>query len=126
MAFFLGMGTVPWWQRVLAFGAGLLMMHGVMFSFSRGGMVALCITGVVAFVLTPKSPKHYLAFAAAVMIGLNLAGTQVRERFMTVFVDEKERDYSAQSRLDLWRDQWDVITKHPLFGRALDGMPKKP
>jgi len=56
VAFFLGMGTVPWWQRLIAFFCAALMMHVVMFSFSRGGMLALALTGVVSFILIPKKP----------------------------------------------------------------------
>jgi probable O-glycosylation ligase (exosortase A-associated) len=116
MAFFLGLGSPSWWGKVFGFGSALLMAHVVLFSFSRGGMVALIITGAVGFLLTPRQPRHYAALALAVLLALRLAGPEVRDRFLTVFLEEKERDVSAQSRLDLWRDQADVLLNNPAFG----------
>jgi O-antigen ligase len=116
LAFFLGINAPNWWQKGLGLGAALLMGHAVLFSFSRGGMLALIITGVIGFVLLPKQPKHYLIFALAVAIGFRLAGDEVSQRFSTSFATEAERDSSAQSRLDMWRDCCDVMLKNPLFG----------
>ena len=45
-----------------------LMAHVIMFSFSRGGMLALALTGLMAFCLIPKKPEHYLVFALACMV----------------------------------------------------------
>jgi len=62
LAFFLGVGSTKWWQRMVAWVAGLLMAHTVMLSFSRGGMLALIVSMVACFaLLPPKKPKHLLA-----------------------------------------------------------------
>ncbi|RMH08938.1 MAG: hypothetical protein D6704_02190 [Nitrospirae bacterium] len=117
LAFFLGVSATKWWQRLVAWLAAILMAHTIMFSFSRGGMLALILSVLVSFILLPpKKPKHVLAFAICVLIGIRLAGPQVVDRFMTTFVDPAERDASAQSRLELWRDLWDSILTHPLLG----------
>src|SRR5262245_29831234 len=49
LAFFLGLTVARWWQRAICFLCAALMAHSVMFMYSRGGMVALLITGVVSF-----------------------------------------------------------------------------
>ena len=117
LAFFLGLHSEPLWQKGLAFGLGGCMAHAVLFSFSRGGMLAMVIAGVVTFLIIPKRPRHYFALALAAVIGLSLAGAEVRERFESVFTKKGEdREASAQSRVDLWRDCWDVIQKHPVTG----------
>src|SRR5262249_40847464 len=56
LAFFLGLTTEKWWLKALAFALGALMAHAILFSFSRGGMLALIVTGLVSFVLLPKRP----------------------------------------------------------------------
>jgi O-antigen ligase len=61
-------------------------------------------------------PKHYLLLALAVALMLRLAGSEVRDRFSSAFVDQAERDSSAQSRLDLWANCWDAIQKRPMLG----------
>jgi O-antigen ligase len=99
------------------------MAHVVMISFSRGGLLALIITGMLAFVLIPKRPMHYLVFGLAVLLGLRMAGPQVIERFVTVFSGAEVRDASAQSRLDLWKDCLDVISQNPIMGVGPDHWP---
>jgi O-antigen ligase len=117
LAFFLGLHARPWWQKALAFLAAALMGHTVLFSMSRGGMLALLITGLVSFVLLPrKTWSHYLALGGAALLGVRLAGPEVRERFFSTFVNSAQRDASAQSRLDLWRDCWDAMLNRPVFG----------
>jgi O-antigen ligase len=114
LAFFLGLETRKWWLKALAFGAAVLMVHGILFSFSRGGMLALVITGGISFWLLPKTPKHYFLFLVAVLIVLRLAGPEVLARFGTSFAGEGARDESADSRIRLWSACWDLMQTNPL------------
>lgn len=116
LGFFLGLEAPTLWRKGLALFAVACMAHAVLFSFSRGSMLALIITGVVAFFLIPKQPRHYAVFAVAVVFCLLLAGTEVRERFLTIFTGKEERDASAESRLVLWSNCLDSIAEHPLLG----------
>jgi probable O-glycosylation ligase (exosortase A-associated) len=114
LAFFLGLSTRAWWRKGLAFAAAALMGHAVLISNSRGGMLALLVTAGVTFLLLPKRLPHYLAFAAAVLLGIRLAGPQVIERFQTVFSDPTQRDAAASGRLQLWAACWDTMLNQPL------------
>jgi len=122
LAFFLGMGERRWWLKGLAFLSAALMGHVILFSYSRGGMLALIVTGAVAFVLIPKGPKHYLALLIAIALMVRLAGPQVRERFFSSFEKSEVSglEASAQSRLDLWRDALDATLRHPILGVGPD------
>src|SRR5215831_9898374 len=51
LAFFLGIAESRPWRRWAAFGAAGLMAHAVMLSDSRGGMLAMLITGALTFLL---------------------------------------------------------------------------
>lgn len=116
MAFFLGIDAERWWLKLAALGSAVLMAHTVLFSMSRGGMLAMSITGAVAFWLVPKQPKHVIVFLVAVMLAVRLAGPQVVERFSTVFAEKEERDGSAQSRVDLTKGLFSAASDHPIFG----------
>lgn len=116
LAFFLGLGAKNYLAKMLAFGCALMMAHVVLFSFSRGGMVALAITGFVGFWLTPRRPIHYAFFGISVAVILALSGQEVRNRFLTVFADKEERDQSADSRLRLWTANFEVMLQNPVFG----------
>lgn len=116
MAFFLGFNAPRWWQKAIALVSVGLMVNSVFFAFSRGGMLGLIITGAISFVLIPKKPRHYLIFTLTVLLALRLAGPQVVERFGTTFSDEKTRDTSAQSRVDMWKSCAEIMVKSPVFG----------
>jgi hypothetical protein len=114
LAFFLGMHAQGWWRKGVALAAAVLMVNAIMFSFSRGGLLGLIITGVVAFFLIPKRPLHYLLFVAACLIAFRLAGTEVLERFSTAFASAEHRDSSAALRVRHWQACLDCIGQHPL------------
>jgi len=121
--FFLGFAADKWWQKALAIGGVLVLINTIMFSFSRGGQLSLIVTGIVAFVLIPKKAVHYAVFAAMVIAGIRLAGPQVLERFFTTFADKAVRDESADSRLRLWTDCWEIMLRQPIFGCGPDHFP---
>jgi O-antigen ligase len=83
----------------------------------------LIITGVVAFILTPKRPVYYLYLLLALAIGVRMAGPSVIERFSTSFVDAEVRDASAQSRVDLWLDCLVLMEQYPVFGVGPNHFP---
>jgi O-antigen ligase len=123
LAFFLGLNDEKPWRRWFCFGAAATMAHVPMFAYSRGGMLGLIVMGLVSFLLIPKRPRHYAIFALAVVIGLRMAGPSVIERFVTVFVDKSERDGSAQSRIDMWRQCVDLTIRFPLVGVGPNHFP---
>ncbi len=123
LAFFLGMDSPKWWQKAAAFGCTALIGHAILLTFSRGGMTGLIVTGTVSFILIPKRPKHYAIFALSLLLALRLAGPEVIERFLTSFSGQESRDYSAESRLELWKACWQTMLKHPATGIGPDHFP---
>ncbi|MCE9556476.1 MAG: O-antigen ligase family protein [Planctomycetes bacterium] len=123
-AYFLGISETVMWRRWLAFVCAALMFHVPMFTDSRGGMIGLMVVGIMAFVLTTKQPKHYFAFALAVIIALRLAGPGVWARFETIFAPEDQRDDSAESRLILWGQCRECMMLEPIFGIGPRHFPK--
>jgi putative inorganic carbon (HCO3(-)) transporter len=116
LGFFVSLATDSWWRRGLAFALMALMIHAVLFSFSRGGMLALIVTGAVAYLLIPKRPVHYISLVLAIALGLRLAGPEVTNRFLTTFDAPEQRDASAAGRVQLWSACIDSMLKHPLTG----------
>lgn len=109
--------------RFLAVGAALVMLHAVLFSFSRGGMLALLVAGIAGFVVMPKRPGNLALFLIAMVLGLGLAGNEVRERFAQTFTSGQERDQSASTRLELWKRCWDTMLHQPVVGIGPDQWP---
>jgi probable O-glycosylation ligase (exosortase A-associated) len=116
LAGFLGLYAERWWQKLLALAAAGLMVHVVLFSMSRGGMLALVITAGITCWILPKRPGYVALMMVGIIVGLRLAGPQVVERFHTTFDGESVRDTSAQSRVDLWWACIKVMMAYPAFG----------
>jgi O-antigen ligase len=104
------------WQKAVAAACVGFLVHAVLFSFSRGGMLGMIVVVAVSFFLIPKRPVHYLALIAGVLLTLSAAGPQVVARFNSSFKGTEERDGSAQSRLDLWGICIQVAGEHPVTG----------
>jgi O-antigen ligase len=115
LAALLGLELESRWKSLLVLGGIGLMAHAVLFSFSRGGMTAMIVTGIATFVLVKKRPGNLLLLLAAACAIISLAGPQVVERFQSSFVTREKLDWSAESRLVLWRICWDMMTSNP-FG----------
>ncbi|MCI0682559.1 MAG: O-antigen ligase family protein [Gemmataceae bacterium] len=114
LAVFLGMASTVWWQKAIAYGAAALMVHAILISFSRGGMLSLIVTIAVSFMLMPKRPIHYIGLIVAVVLMFRFTGTEVFERFATSFVSAEERDEAAESRLVMWRACIETMMQQPL------------
>jgi hypothetical protein len=96
LGFFLGLGEQNFFLKGLAFTLTGLQAHVILFSDSRGGMMGLLVTGLVIFLLIPKTPKHYFAAIVAILIIYRLAGPQTQARFMSSFAGKDERDPPPQ------------------------------
>ena len=116
VAFFLGLGSDKRWQRWLAFSLSGMMVHAVFFHMSRGAMLGVMVTLAMSAIVLRRQPKFYWLMGLGVILGLLLAGPEVREEFSTVFASEDDRDVSAQGRFDLWEDMWDATKQRPVLG----------
>jgi putative inorganic carbon (hco3(-)) transporter len=118
LAFFLGVKDPRWWVKGLCFFAALLLMHVVLFSFSRGGQLGLIMVGITIFIvaLLMLPNKGLTLFIALIFVvaGLRLAGPEVRERFWTIFADPEVRDASAASRFDTWMGGYRCMLENPM------------
>ena len=124
IAFFLAFHSEALWQKGLAGLLALLMAHAVLISFSRGGMLGALIAGIATVVVIPKRPRTWFLMTVILLAGIYLAGPEVRDRFMTIFGKEDgTREASAQSRVDLWTDCWDVMKKKPVMGLGPNHWP---
>ncbi len=116
MTFFVLAGNFLWWEKLVAGFFNVLLLHTVLFSYSRGGMLALVVVSCFSFFIIPKRGYHYLIFAIILVIGIRLAGPEVIDRFAMTFASKENRDRSAESRLELWSDCVDTMIKNPIFG----------
>ncbi|MEZ6122036.1 MAG: O-antigen ligase family protein [Planctomycetaceae bacterium] len=125
VAFFLFLNTERYFGKLVLAGCMAFILHAILFSFSRGAMLATGIGVMISFFLIKKTPAHYSMFAVGLAAALYLAGPEVRDRFMRTFEKTKtgEREASAQSRLNMWMDCWDEFKSDPILGCGPDHWP---
>jgi O-antigen ligase len=66
--------------------------------------------------MMPKRPKYVGALLLTFLLAARFTGPQLVERYASTFASDEERDGSAESRLDLWKDCLKVISDYPAFG----------
>jgi len=115
-ALFLSLLAGRLWQKALAFACSALILHTVLLTFSRGGILSLIVAGAAIVLVMPKRPGYLVAMVLVAALAVRLTGPQVLARFQTSFAQADERDFSAQSRLDLWKDCFHVMMSNPLTG----------
>ncbi|MEZ6063086.1 MAG: O-antigen ligase family protein [Planctomycetaceae bacterium] len=124
VAFFLFLNTTKLWQQAVIGACMAFILHAILFSFSRGAMLATAIGIGLSFFLIKKTTKHYALFAVGIVAALILAGPGVRDRFFETFEKKNGRhEASAQSRLDLWKDCYTVLMRDPVMGCGPDHWP---
>lgn len=122
-AWLLALRSPRWWQKVLGVFLGLLHLHTVLLSFSRGGMMALAVSLCLAFLAIPGGWRKCVLLSLLIVFAVRFAGPEVRDRFLSIFEERDRLDASAKSRLELWRDCMDVISKCPFCGIGLENWP---
>src|SRR5262245_4863996 len=119
----LTLGASTWRGILLGAGSALLILHTILLTFSRGSFVGLIGVAVVAMAIMPKRPKYLGAVLALALVAFYFTGPELSARYGTTFVPREERDGSAESRLDLWRDCFTVVASRPVFGVGPQNWP---
>ncbi|MCS7015522.1 MAG: O-antigen ligase family protein [Gemmatales bacterium] len=112
------------WLRVMLTACGLLIIHAILLTFSRGGMIALLVSVATAFLVMKGDWKKWIVLVLVTIVAIVLCGPEVWERFMTIFVPPQELDPAARSRLELWEDCLDVMLRFPWCGVGPDNWPR--
>jgi probable O-glycosylation ligase (exosortase A-associated) len=124
VAFFLFLNEDKLWKKAIIAGCAAFMGHAILFSFSRGAMLATVVFAGISFFIIKKSVTHYAIFGVGLVMAIVLAGPQVRDRFFDTFAQNNGvREASAQSRLDLWKDCFTLLMDNPVMGCGPDHWP---
>ncbi|MFI5369989.1 MAG: O-antigen ligase family protein [Candidatus Eisenbacteria bacterium] len=126
-AFAMSFGVNKWWQRVLAWGTFGLASVGVLFSVSRGGMVALALATLwvtwrsarwvtLAIVLVLATSPAWLPDYAMERIHMTTSGPGDSE-------DESGGlDPGAESRVNTWHTILHIVQDHAIEGIGFESL----
>jgi O-antigen ligase len=102
-------------------------VYCLMYGFSRGAYLA-GMMGLVVFCWFFGSFKKLVLVVVVVLtlltFGADIFPKAVTERFNSTFVEEEERDDSAQSRFVLWEIAMDKFQRSPIVGVGFNNFKK--
>lgn len=119
-AYFLAMSPAGRWvtaRRVAGAIIGLLLMHAIMMSYSRGAMLA-AVFGLLWLMFNHRPRIQAVALSLLLVVAIGaMAGDEIRDRAMST--TDYKNDESAQSRFDSWSAAWDIVWDHPILGKGI-------
>lgn len=115
-AIVLTLTATRWWEKALGAASSGLILHTILLTYSRGGILGLVLTLATIFFLLPKKPSYMAAVLVVALVAFRFAGPELVARFSTTFAEGENRDASAQSRVDLWKACWAMAVDSPLVG----------
>jgi probable O-glycosylation ligase (exosortase A-associated) len=106
------------WVRITAAIMAALTVPTILFTFSRGGLLTLCI---VSGLLIWRSKNRWLVagvMALSLLGFVALTSDAVTEKYMhrAETIDDYKEDGSAMGRINAWKTSWYVFLDYPVFG----------
>ncbi len=101
------------WYRALVYTSIAFTAYCVLFCFSRGGYVGALAGLVVLGIL--KDRRYLLVVAALLATWETVVPNAVKERVLMTY-DGNQVESSANERLQLWEDAFNIIPEHPVLG----------
>ncbi len=104
--------------RIAAVVIAVLTVPAILFTFSRGGFLTLCVVSALLF-WRSKNRLLVAAVMAVVLVGLvAFTSDTFTQKYVerTSTIDNYEEDGSAQGRINAWRTSWYVFLDYPVLG----------
>lgn len=102
--------------KLLGYGTVAVTLYAIMYTFSRGGYVAVLFSILVLGIL--KDRKLLVLFGVFVLTWQIVVPTAVRERVTMTQNVNGQLESSAQERVDLWKESWNSIVHSPILGNG--------
>lgn len=102
------------WLRLLTYATFWLTVVAIVFTYSRGALLGLCVVSL--FILPGMKRKFLLAlmFIPAALIGMSLTPEKLFSRAETI--QTYQEDHSAMQRIQAWGVAKNVAMQNPMIG----------
>jgi probable O-glycosylation ligase (exosortase A-associated) len=94
-----------------------VLVHALMLSFSRGGMLSLCVAALLLWLRARNKWFLSIVYALLGLLVIALAGKELQDRFFSI--SQHEMDESANSRKTTWKIAIQMANERPLFGLGI-------
>jgi putative inorganic carbon (HCO3(-)) transporter len=102
--------------KLLGYGLVAITLYATMYTFSRGAYLAVLLSTLVLGVL--KDRKLLVILGVFLLTWQTIVPTAVRERVTMTENPNGQLESSAQERVNLWKESWDLIVQSPIVGHG--------
>jgi len=102
--------------KLLGYGLVAATLYATMYTFSRGGYLAVLVSLFVLGIL--KDRKLLVIFGVFLLTWQFIVPAAVRERVTMTEDVNGQLELSAQERVDLWKESWNSIVQSPILGNG--------
>jgi O-antigen ligase len=102
--------------KLLGYGLIAITLYANMYTFSRGGYLAILVSVLVLGIL--KDRKLLVILGVFLLTWQTVVPTAVRERIAMTENPNGQLEASSQIRVDLWKDAWASIIHNPIVGNG--------
>jgi hypothetical protein len=107
-----------WKGKLLCLVSGAFTANAVILTRSRGAFLGLVVGMIVAGVLAPR--KYRVTIVAGIILAgvgfLSLTDSQFLKRASSISSNVEQSDYSARSRIEIWKGGLKMLLDNPVVG----------
>ena len=100
--------------RLIGYLLVAITLFATMYIFSRGAY--LCVVAGTAVLGILKDRRLLVLIVVAILMWQTILPTAVQQRISMTTDDSGQLELSAQERVDLWHESWEVIKSNPILG----------
>lgn len=115
LAYYFAKGEERWWLRWGYYGIAVMTATTILFTYSRGGFLGLCVVALLMALKTKYKVTGLAILAVLAALFISFGPEKVKERISTIKTAQ-EQDSSAQQRLRAWEVSGQIIRDYPLTG----------
>lgn len=106
------------WVRVTAAAMAALCVPTIFFTFSRGGLLTLCVVSVLLLWRSKNRLVVAGLMGVALVVFLAFTSETVTGKYLerASTIDDYQEDGSARGRINAWKTSWYVFLDYPVFG----------
>ena len=115
---YLGKDEPRQWLKVLLKTCFVMSIVAIIFTYSRGGFLALGIVSVLLMIKAKYKSLAVITVALGSILAIWLVPSQWGDRMNTI--QAYEQDGSAMGRINAWRMAWNLALDRPLIGGGFE------
>lgn len=110
--------------RIAATAMAALTVPAILFTFSRGGFLTLCVVAGLLFWRSKSRLLVAAVMAVAVLGFVAFSSDTITQQFVdrTSTIQDYQEDRSAMGRINAWKTSWYVFLDYPVFGVGPNNM----